>query len=85
MGFGLPSLERLYNAPVTDYHVNALEEGLRRIRRHPFAAAVLDKVSASVAVVADRLQRPALGELPAFSQSRNPDLPQEMERRWRWL
>ncbi len=68
---------------MTDYHVNALEEVLRRIGRHPFPAAVLDQMSAAVAVVADRLQQAVLAEVPAFSQSRNPDLPPEMARHCR--
>src|ERR1017187_352321 len=59
---------------MSDYHVNALNDALRRVASSPFLAAAVDRVANNVTAIAAQLQQAVLAEVPEFSKSRNPDL-----------
>jgi hypothetical protein len=63
-----------------DYHVNALNDALRRVATTPFLAAAVDRVAGSGAAIAIQVQQAVLGEVSEFSKSRNPDLLPELAR-----
>ena len=63
---------------MSDYHVNALNDALRRIAGSPVLAAAIDRIAANPDAVAAQLQQAILAEVPEFSKSRNPDLLPEL-------
>jgi hypothetical protein len=68
----------LYNATVSDYYVNALNDALRRVAGSPLLAAAIDRVANNAAAIAAQLRQAVLAEVPEFSKSRNPDLLPEL-------
>ena len=63
-----------------DYHTHALSEALRRVRDNPFLAAAVEQLLARSDAVNSALRETVLADIPAFSQSRNPDVIPDLAR-----
>ena len=59
---------------MTDYHTNALNEAVRRLSDGPFLPATVRRMKDSFAAINDELNNTVLAEIPAFSDSRNPNV-----------
>jgi hypothetical protein len=63
---------------MTDYHLDALSEALRRVATNRFLNGAVEGVGARAAAVATELQQAVLAAVPEYSRSRNPDLLPEL-------
>lgn len=59
---------------MSDYHVKALSEALRRVADSSIPVTVADHAGKQAGAMAVLLQQAVLTEVPEFSRSRNPDL-----------
>jgi hypothetical protein len=73
----------LYNAAMSDYHVNALSEALQRIGRGAPVTAMIGRISSHAPEIAAQLKQSVLTEVPEYSKSRNPTLLPELARHGR--
>ncbi len=65
---------------MADYHTNALTEVLRRLGGIAFLPAALREMETQGAAVDTDLRERVLGEIPAFTASRNPEILPELAR-----
>jgi PucR C-terminal helix-turn-helix domain/GGDEF-like domain len=63
---------------MADYQNRALSDALKRIAGKPFLATMIEKVANNSGAVVEQWQQAVLGEVPQFSESRNPDLLPEL-------
>jgi hypothetical protein len=63
-----------------DYYTNALTEALRRLGSSPFLQTAVSHLQSHTAVINEELSKTVLAEIPAFSESRNPDILPELGR-----
>ena len=66
-----------------DYHTNALNEAVRRLIDGPFPPAAIRRLKDRLAATNDELNNTVLAEIPAFSESRNPDVLPDLARHGR--
>ena len=63
-----------------DYPTDALNEALKRLRRSPFLPAAVRHLGQSVSAMAGERAETGRAEIPAFTESRNPQvLPERAE------
>ncbi|MGI9335155.1 MAG: PucR family transcriptional regulator [Gammaproteobacteria bacterium] len=65
---------------MSDYHTDALNEALTRLSRSPFLAAAVEHLKANAAAIDAELSETVLATIPAFSESRNPDVLPDLAR-----
>lgn len=65
---------------MADYHINALNEALSRLRESPSLAAAVQYLAARVDAINTELHKTVVAEIPAFSESRYPDILPELSR-----
>ena len=63
---------------MADYHTNALTEVLRRLARISFLPGAISQMEDQAAAIGIELRERVLGEIPAFTTSRNPDILPEL-------
>lgn len=63
-----------------DYHTNALNEALRRLGDSPIPAAAIKRLEADADAIDAELRETVLDQIPAFTESRNPDVLPELAR-----
>lgn len=57
-----------------NYHIKPLDEALQRLRRSPFLPAAAEYLASRAAAVSTELNETIVSEIPAFSESGNPDV-----------
>lgn len=65
---------------MSDYHTNTLKEALRRLRDNPFLPAAARHLMNNSSAINAELSKTILAEIPAFSESRNPDVLPDLSR-----
>jgi hypothetical protein len=65
---------------MTDHHTNALKSALKRLGDSRFLAAALRYLADHAAAINAELDKTVLAEIPAFSESGNPDVLPELSR-----
>jgi len=65
---------------MSDYTTNALKESLKRLRMSPFLPAAAQHLAASASAVAAELAETVLTEIPAFTESGNPEVLPDLAR-----
>lgn len=63
-----------------DYHINALTDALQRLRRSEFLPAAVAYLQENAEAINAELAQTLIAEIPAFSESRNPDILPEVAR-----
>lgn len=63
---------------MADHHYQALNDALQGVLGRPSLAATLKLIEGNVVAIVEQWQQAVLGEVPQFSQSRNPDLLPEL-------
>jgi hypothetical protein len=63
-----------------DYPTDALNEALKRLRRSPFLPAAVKHLGRSASAIAAELAETVLAEIPAFTESRNPQVLPDLAR-----
>ena len=59
---------------MSDYHTNTLKETLQRLADSPFLPAAVEHLTENSTAINAELNASILAEIPAFSESRNPDV-----------
>ncbi len=59
---------------MSDYHTNALNDVLRQLGGSPFLPAAVTYLTANAAALNTELNETVLAEIPAFTESRHPDV-----------
>jgi len=65
---------------MSDYHTNALNEALKRLGDSPFLPAAVRHLAANASAINSELSETVLTEIPAFYESRNPDVLPDLAR-----
>lgn len=65
---------------MSDYHTDALNKTLQRLSGSPYLPAAVEHLSGSTEAIDTELRETVLTAIPAFSQSRNPDVLPELAR-----
>ena len=65
---------------MADYSVNALNEALNQLRKSTVLPAAVSLLAADTGAINAELGKTVLAEIPAFSESRNPDILPELAR-----
>lgn len=75
---------KLHNLNMTDQisfnHTDALKETLRRLNGNPVILAAAENLTANSNLIDSELEETILAEIPAFSESRNPDVLPDLAR-----
>ncbi len=59
---------------MSDYHTNALNEALRELSHSPLLPAAVRHLTDNSAAINAEQSEAVLAAIPAFSESRNPDV-----------
>lgn len=65
---------------MSDYPTNSLEVALKRLSDSPFLPAAVKHLASNTAAINAELSKTVLAEIPAFSESGNPDLLPDLAR-----
>ncbi len=65
---------------MSNYHINALGEALRLLSNSPFLPAAVNHLRKNTATINTDLHQSVVAEIPAFSQSHNPDVLPDLAR-----
>ncbi len=65
---------------MSDYHTKTLNAALKRIFDSPFLAAAVEHLSNNVEVINKELAEAVLAEIPAFTESKNPEILPDLAR-----
>ena len=65
---------------MSEYHINELTDALQRLAGSPSVATAVARLGRRVGQINEELNRTVLAEIPAFSESANPDVLPELAR-----